>query len=237
MITITGLCKSYGRLKVLNGIELELRKGHTTALVGPNAAGKTTLIKTILGLARPDSGVIRFDGDIVAADPRYRARIGYMPQISRFPEHLRARELIGMLVDLRQVEAPSFVELVETFGLQRELDKPLGNLSGGTRQKVNAVVAFLFTPPMLILDEPTASLDPVSSGILKARIQKAQRQGGTILFASHIMTEVDELAEDVIFLMEGRVQFAGAVRELKAKTRQVNLEKAIATLMLSGVAA
>lgn len=138
-----------------------------TAVVGPNGSGKTTLIKSILGLTTPDAGEVLLDGRPVRDGCAYRARIGYMPQEARFPENLSAREVIDLLKDLRGRPADTDEELVEAFGLEPEFDKPLRTLSGGNRQKVSAVLAFLFRPDVFILDEPTAGLDPVASAVLK----------------------------------------------------------------------
>ena len=237
MIEITRLQKRFGRLEVLQGIDLTIRDGQITAVVGPNGAGKTTLIKMILGLARPDTGEIRFDGQPIEGDFGYRARIGYMPQIARFPENLSGAELLGMLKDLRGRGAALDEELIEQFDLDDQLRKPLRTLSGGTRQKVNAVAAFLFRPDLLILDEPTAGLDPVSSSILKDKILSERARGRTFILTSHIMSELEELSDDVAFLLEGRVRFAGPVDELKDVTRQPNLERAIAQVMTEGLAA
>jgi Cu-processing system ATP-binding protein len=210
-----------------------------TAVVGPNGAGKTTLIKILLGLARPDGGEVLFDGEPVSDDPGYRARVGYMPQIARFPENLTGAELLEMLQDLRGGAAIDRVdaELVEEFGLADQLRKPLRTLSGGTRQKVNAVMAFLFGPDLLVLDEPTAGLDPVSSGVLKDKILSARAAGKTLILTSHVMSELEELADDVAFLLDGKVCFVGPVADLKRATRQVSLERALAHVMAKGVAA
>ena len=253
MLEITGLTKRFGAHAVLGGVDLALRPGRVTAIVGPNGAGKTTLIKSVLGLTRPDGGEIRLDGVAVrAGDDAYRARIGYMPQVARFPENLSARELIAMIADLRGMgavrgladgaaDAPGApddlldVELLDRFALQPHLGKPLRALSGGTRQKVNAVLAFLFRPALLILDEPTAGLDPVSSGILKDKVLAERAAGRTFILTSHIMSELEELADDVVFLVEGRVRFAGPAEELLRRTRQTRLERAIARLMLDRV--
>ena len=232
MIEIKGLTKSFGRQRVLQGIDLTIAPGRVTAIVGHNGAGKTTLIKAILGLSRPDGGTITLDGKPIGDDPAYRARIGYMPQIARFPENLSGGELLDMIKDLRG-DAITHVdeELIGGFALGQELRKPLRVLSGGTRQKVNAVLAFLFSPELLILDEPTAGLDPVSSSTLKDRILSMRADGRTFVITSHIMSELEELADDVAFLIDGRVQFAGPVHRLKMETRQLNLERAIAHLM------
>jgi Cu-processing system ATP-binding protein len=231
MITVTDLSKRFGKLDVLRGLNLKIRGGRVTAIVGPNGAGKTTLIKTVLGLTRSDAGSIVIDGTRVGEDPAYRAAIGYMPQIARFPENLTGTELLTMLRDLRDPVTPVDEELIARFKLERELAKPLRTLSGGTRQKVNAAIAFLFNPAVLILDEPTAGLDPVSSGILKDKIRAARDAGKTFVLTSHIMSELDELSDDVAFLLDGQVRFAGAVHDLKLKTRQLSLERAIAEMM------
>src|SRR5215208_5428791 len=122
MITVSALTKRYGRLDVLRGVDLQVRAGKVTAVVGPNGAGKTTLIKTVLGLARPDGGRVLFDGERVGDDPAYRSRIGYMPQIARFPENLTAAELLAMLRDLRGTPQRVDEELVERFQLAAHLD-------------------------------------------------------------------------------------------------------------------
>ncbi len=237
MIEVLGLSKAFGRLTVLDGVDLRVRPGRVTAIVGPNAAGKTTLIKTMLGLVRPDAGRILLGGAPVTSDGAYRSQIGYMPQIARFPENLSTRHLLALLGDLRGTEARVDRELVRTLGLETELDKPLRTLSGGTRQKVNAVMAFLFAPGLLILDEPTAGLDPLSSGVVKDKIATERANGRTVIIASHIMSELDELADDVAVLLDGRMQFDGPVPELKRLTRQATLERAIAHLMIREVAA
>jgi Cu-processing system ATP-binding protein len=231
MITITGLTKRFGKLDVLRSLDLEMGAGRVTAIVGPNGAGKTTLIKAMLGLTRADAGSITIDGNRVAEDPAYRAAIGYMPQSARFPENLTGAELLSMLRDLRDATTAVDEGLIRQFGLEGELTKPLRTLSGGTRQKVNAAMAFLFDPAVLILDEPTAGLDPVASGILKNKVREARTAGKTLVLTSHIMSELEELADDVAFLLDGQVRFAGPVHDLKVKTRQLSLEHAIAEMM------
>lgn len=231
MIEISGLGKRYGKLTVLRSIDLAIRRGRVTAIVGPNSAGKTTLIKIILGLARADHGCVFLDGVPVGDDSSYRARIGYMPQIARFPENLSAAELIVMLTDLRGPGATLDEELLNHFELGAQLAKPLRTLSGGTRQKVNAVLAFLFSPDLLILDEPTAGLDPVSSSVLKDKILADRNNGRTFILTSHMMSELEELADDVAFLLDGRLCFSGPVEDLKRSTSQESLERAIAHVM------
>ena len=233
LVTISGLAKRYGAREVLRGVDLTLRPGCVTAVVGPNGSGKTTLIKSLLGLVRPDAGHIVFDGqDIGPDDVDYRARIGYMPQAARFPDHLTGREVLAMLRDLRAAPPEALDEsLIDAFGMEPELDKPLRTLSGGTRQKLNASAAFLFRPDLIVLDEPTAGLDPVASTALKDKVEAATAAGASGLLTSHIVSELEALADDLVFLMEGHVRFAGTVAELKAAAGHDRLDRAIAHLM------
>ena len=234
MIRISGLTKRFGALQVLRGLDVEIADGRVTAIVGPNGAGKTTLMKTILGLTRSDGGKILVDGERVSDDPAYRANVGYMPQIARFPENLTGAELIALMRDLRGAHAEIDDDLVDRFHLDNQLDKPLRVLSGGTRQKVNAVVAFLFKPNLLVLDEPTAGLDPVSSGILKDKIAETRDAGRSVIVTSHVLSELDALADDIAFLVDGRLRYSGSVHDLKLATRQLSLERAIAQVMVEG---
>lgn len=232
-VDVEGLHKRFGRLDVLAGIDLTIEPGRITAIVGPNAAGKTTLIKTILGLVRPGrhGGTVRVDGVAVNGGPDYRERIGYMPQLARFPEQLTGREVIRLLSRLRGGRTEPDLELIERFRLEPSLDQPVRTLSGGTRQKLNAVVAFLFRPSLLILDEPTAGLDPVAAGILKDKVLLAPSAGATVVLTSHIMSEIEELAQDLVFLMEGSVAFRGTVESLLQQSGEQRLERAIAGLL------
>jgi Cu-processing system ATP-binding protein len=237
MIEFDAVTKRFGKCEVLRGVTLRAAPGRVMGLVGPNGAGKTTLIKLLLGLAHPTSGEIRVGGVPIAGDDEsYRARIGYMPQIARFPENLTAAELFDLLPALRGDAAPLDRELITSLHLSEHLHKPLRTLSGGTRQKVNAVIATLFRPSVLVLDEPTAGLDPMSSAILKDAILSRRESGVTVLVTSHIMSELEELCDDVAFLLDGTIRYVGPIGELTVHTRQANLERAIAALMIREVA-
>jgi Cu-processing system ATP-binding protein len=237
MIDVIGLDKHFGALHVLRALDLRIARGRVTAIVGPNGAGKTTLIKSLLGLVHPDAGSIRIKDTMVNGDVRYRAGIGYMPQIVRFPENLSGRDLIALLTHLRGAAVARDEELIDAFALGEHLSKPVRSLSGGTRQKINALLAFLFRPELLVLDEPTAGLDPLSSSLLKDRILAARGVGGTVILTSHVMSELEELADDVAFLVDGRVAYIGTLFDLKHMTNQSNLERAIAVMMRRGMAA
>lgn len=236
MIELRDVRKRFGALQVLDGVSLQIRPGRVTAVVGPNSAGKTTLIKGILGLTRLDGGEVLVDGRPVDGDGRYRGTVGYMPQIARFPENLSGTDLFAMMSDLRGA-VPRDEELIDQLGLREHLDKPLRVLSGGTRQKVNVSLAFLFRPSLLILDEPTSGLDPVSAGIVKDKVLAERGRGRTFVLTSHVMSELEELADDIAFLVDGRIRFSGAVSLLKRITRQLSLERAIAQVLSEGLAA
>jgi Cu-processing system ATP-binding protein len=234
VVSASGLTKRFGRLQVLRGVDLAVRAGHVTAILGPNGAGKSTIIKVLLGLTRADGGSVAVRGKPVNGDPAYRVDLGYMPQHARFPENLTGREVIRLLRDLHGDAVPEDDELFESFALAAELDKPVRTLSGGTRQKLNAAIAFMFRPALLVLDEPTAGLDPIASGMLKDKILRARRAGTSIILTSHVLSELQELVDDVVFLLEGQVEFEGSLRQLAAATGETRLERAIASLMRRG---
>ena len=230
MITLDNVRKAFGPRTVLDGVSLSLAPGRITALVGPNGSGKTTMIKCILGLARADAGRLLLDGMPADADGAYRARIGYAPQAPHFPANLAVGEVFAMLRALRP-GATADEALLDEFSLRAEWETPVGTLSGGWRQKVSLAAAWLFTPDVLILDEPTAGLDPIAAGLLKHAIRAARAEGRTVLITSHILSELEELADDVAFLTDGRLRFAGSVQALLAETGTRRLEPAIAALL------
>jgi Cu-processing system ATP-binding protein len=231
MIQINSLNKSYGKLQVLSELDASIRDGSVTAVVGHNGSGKTTLIKCILGLTTYQGGEIFINEFKLNGGWEYRSGLGYMPQIASFPENLSVKEVIELIQDLRNTSNTKSEELMETFRLTQDLDKSLKTLSGGTRQKVNAVIAFMFDPGILILDEPTAGLDPLSTSILKDRVLHERSQGKTILITSHIMSEVQEMADRILYLLDGKIFFDGPVQELIDMTGEKNLERAIAGMM------
>ncbi len=230
MIRISNLHKRFGKLIVLDGLDLEIKSGGIFAILGPNGSGKTTLIKSILGMVIPNSGDIKIDGKSVLKKWDYRNQINYLPQIANFPGNLTVNELIAMVKNLRPKKSND-IDLIELFGLQPFLDKKLGNLSGGTKQKVNIVLTFMFDSDLIILDEPTTGLDPISLINLKEIIQKEKEKGKTLLITTHIMSLVDEIADKIVFLLDGNIYFKGSIDELKLQTKQTDLEHAIANLM------
>lgn len=229
MIQITDLHKKFGSNEVLSGANLSINKAGIYAVLGPNGSGKTTLIKSILGMVIPTSGEIEVEGKAVKKNWKYRQEINYLPQIANFPGNLKVFELIAMIKDLRQKPSQDDV-LISSFGLAPYLNSKLASLSGGTRQKVNILLAFMFNSPLIILDEPTTGLDPAALISLKKFIQKEKKQGKTILITTHIMQFVEEIADTIIYLLEGKIYFKGTIKELKERTGENNFDHAIATI-------
>jgi len=230
MVNIQNLHKAFGKNQVLSGVDLSIKEGGIFAVLGPNGSGKTTLIKSILGMVVPNAGSITVHGQNIKNNSNYRNQIDYLPQIANFPSNLKVKELIKMIKDLRG-KTTEDEPLVALFKLEPFLDKKLGTLSGGTKQKVNLVLTFMFNSPLIILDEPTSGLDPISLIRLKELIQAEKRKGKTILITSHIMSFVEEVSDEIVFLLEGQIYFKGSISELKNKTEQPDFEHAIASIL------
>lgn len=230
MVIIQNLHKAFGKNQVLSGLDLSIKEGGIFAVLGPNGSGKTTLIKSILGMVIPNKGSITIQNQNIKNNSNYRSKIDYLPQIANFPNNLKVKELIKMIKDLRGKTSDD-ERLIELFKLTPFLDKKLGTLSGGTKQKVNLVLAFMFNSPLIILDEPTSGLDPISLIRLKDLIQAEKAKGKTILITSHIMSFVEEVSDEIVFLLEGKIYFKGTVSELKIKTNQPDFEHAIASIL------
>ncbi|PRY55203.1 Cu-processing system ATP-binding protein [Arcticibacter pallidicorallinus] len=226
IIEIRDLKKSFGKLEVLKGIDCKFRRGEVVSVLGPNASGKTTLIKSILGMVLPDAGELLFNGQPVTNTFEYKRHIGYMPQIGRYPENMKMGQIFDMMRDLRQEHAQD-EDLLKTFKLESMFHKPMHTLSGGTRQKVSAALAFMFNPEVLILDEPSAGLDPLASEHLKEKIKEQSAKGKLVLFTSHIMSEVDEIAGSILYLFEGKVRFFKELDAIKSEAGEVRLGKAL----------
>ena len=231
MIEIKELQKKFGKFEVLKNINLSCKKGECIALIGPNGCGKTTLIKSVLGMVLPDSGTIHFNGNSVLGEYLYREKIGYMPQIGRYPDNMTIGQIIEMIKKIRNSSDDLDEDLLHAFELEKMFDKQMRTLSGGTTQKVSAVLAFLFNPDVLILDEPTAGLDPLAAEVLKEKIIKEKEKGKLILITSHLLSELDDLITEIIFMQEGKVHFHQKVDELKENTGEEKISKAIAKIL------
>jgi Cu-processing system ATP-binding protein len=231
MIEVKSLSKRFGKFLVLNELNLHLRSGECIALIGPNGCGKTTLIKSILGMVVPTGGDILFQKKSILKDIEYRKKIGYMPQIGRYPENMTIGQIFDMVKSIRNVDYQLDEDLYLQFEIEKILHKPMNTLSGGTTQKVSAALAFLFNPEVLILDEPTAGLDPLSSEILKDKVLKEKAKGKLILITSHLLSELDDMVSEIIFMQEGEILFHQEVGILTKETGMDRISKAIVHIL------
>ena len=233
MIAIQNIYKKFGKLEVLNDVSLTFNKGECIALIGPNGCGKTTLIKSILGMVIPTKGDILFDEKSILNKYKYRDQIGYMPQIGRYPDYMTVGQIIEMIKKIRNSNEALDEDLIKAFELEKIFDKQMRTLSGGTTQKVSAILAFLLNPDVLILDEPTAGLDPLASEILKDKIIKEREKGKLILITSHLLSELDDMISQIIFMQDGKVHFHKTIADLLESTNEQKISKAIASILKS----
>ncbi len=231
MIAIKNINKKFGKLEVLKNITVDFQKGECIALIGPNGCGKTTLIKSILGMVLPDNGEITFNGKSIEKEFQYRENIGYMPQIGRYPDNMTIGQIVDMIKNIRNTNGELDEELLKAFQLEKMSGKQMRTLSGGTTQKVSATLAFLFNPDVLILDEPTAGLDPLASEILKEKIIREKEKGKLILITSHLLSELDDMITQIVFMQEGKIHFHKTIADLLESTAEVKISKAIAKIL------
>lgn len=231
MIELQNISKKFGKLQVLDHVSASFDKGECIALIGPNGCGKTTLIKSILGMVLPDQGDIQFEKQSVLCQFGYRERIGYMPQIGRYPDHMTIGQILDMIKHIRNAKSDLDEELIKSFELGSIADKKMHTLSGGTTQKVSAAIAFLFNPDVLILDEPTAGLDPLASEILKDKIVREKQKGKLILITSHLLSELDDMISQIVFMQDGKVHFHQSISGLLESTGEPKISKAIAKIL------
>ncbi len=233
MIEFENINKQYGNQAVLKSISLQLQMGQGVALVGPNGSGKTTIIKILLGLVNANSGKVLMDGQNITGQCGYRKQIGYMPQINRFPENMRVGQLFDMLKKMRTDVSPNEydLDLYKDFEIEQLRKKRLNHLSGGMKQKVSAALAFLFNPKVLVLDEPTAGLDPVSNEVFKQKLKKSIQEGKLVIITSHILSDLDEITTHVVYLMDGVIRFFKSLEHMKAETSEHRLNRMIAQIL------
>lgn len=232
MIEVKKLTKKFSKFTALDDLNLTFTNSKSIALIGPNGCGKTTLIKSILGLNVIETGDILVDGKSVKDDYRYRQDIGYMPQIGRYPENMSIGQTIKMIKDTRKIsETHLDTELLENFELEKMYDKKMGTLSGGTTQKVSAVLAFMFDPKVIILDEPTAGLDPLASEILKNKIIKEKNRGKLIIITSHLLSELDDIVSEIVFMNEGKIIVQQSVTDLMTERKSEKISESIISIL------
>lgn len=235
MIEIKNISKRFGKLEVLKNVSITMEAGECIALIGPNGCGKTTLIKSILGMVIPTEGEILVNNKVIKNDYLYRENIGYMPQIGRYPETMTIGQVVEMIQEIRNKKEIEDKDLYHAFEIEKLSQKKMGTLSGGTTQKVSAMIAFMHNPLVFILDEPTAGLDPVAAEILKEKIIKEKQKGKLILITSHLLNELDDLVTQIIFMQEGNILFHKKINELLIETGETKISKSIASLLKKNV--
>src|SRR5262249_46709367 len=234
-----GLSKSYGPVQALRGVDLEVRRGEIFGFLGPNGAGKTTAIRCLLDLIRPTAGTVRVLGLDPQADPvAVRARVGYLPGELRLDDNLTADGALRFFNRLRGGRAdPAFIrQLAERLGL--DLLTPIKNFSKGNKQKVGVVQALMHRPELLLLDEPTSGLDPLVQHEVLRLIAQAREDGATVFFSSHILSEVQEMAERVAIIRRGVVvEMAPTAALIDRALRRVRVRfrQPLETLVLAGL--
>jgi len=199
-----GLTKSYGKVRALRGVDLEVQRGEIFGFLGPNGAGKTTTIRCLLDLIRPDGGTISVLGVNPQADPvAVRTRTGYLPGELQLEPNMTVEGALRYFIDLRgnKVDWGFVRQLVQRLDL--DFTRPIKNLSHGNKQKIGIVQALMHRPELLLLDEPTLGLDPLMQQEVYRLLREAQADGATVFFSSHIISEVEALAERVAILRQG----------------------------------
>ncbi len=247
MIRVEHLSRRYGPVTAIDDLSFEVRAGETFALIGPNGAGKTTTLKCLLGLVRPDGGRIALGREgLPPSDPRGREGIGYVPQRVEFPAGRSVRDVLRFVADLRDLPASAVDAALARVGMSAMADRRARELSGGYVQRLSLASALIGEPGLLILDEPTASLDPQATHEFRSLVQDLQREGRTLLLCSHLLTEVERIADRVLILVQGRaaaLERLDDLRERQARATRLRVRigeppaRALALLEARGLAA
>ncbi len=239
VIKVSGLTKSYGKVEALRGVDLEVRQGEIFGFLGPNGAGKTTTIRCLLDLIRPNNGTVRVLDIDPQVDPvAVRARTGYLPGELSMEDNLTVEQQLRYYRDLRgnKIEWHFVRQLAERLELQ--LKRPIKNLSKGNKQKVGIVQALMHKPDLLLMDEPTSGLDPLMQQEVYHLLKEAQANGTTIFFSSHIISEVEALAERVAIIRDGMIVEEADPRQLMSmalRRIQVRFKETVDPAVLNNV--
>ncbi|MFO0982492.1 MAG: ABC transporter ATP-binding protein [Planctomycetota bacterium] len=215
MIRVRDLCVTLGGRRILAGVDLHVAHGEALALVGPNGAGKTTVLRCLLGLVPYQGEICVADCDVVREPIKAKSKIGYMPQVPAFCEET-ARDALRFVTSLRGARSSEADSLLEQVGLTDHARRPVATFSTGMKQRLSLAAALIGEPPLLVLDEPTASLDLKGQTELVALLARLASRGRTIVLSSHRSEEVRALADRVVMLDEGRIVANGAVDRIAA---------------------
>lgn len=228
-IEISGLVKDFSvglrgvKLRAVDDLSLRVEPGHVFGLLGPNGSGKSTTIKIILGLLAPTAGQCTVFG-VPGAQVESRLDVGYLPESPYFYRHLTGRELVrfyGRICGLKRARlAERVAEVIAWVGLTEAADRRVGTYSKGMLQRIGLAQALVHDPRLVILDEPTAGVDPVGSAAISELILKLKAQGKTVLITSHLLTQIEDICDRVAILDRGRLMVEGAVRDLVGRTER-----------------
>ena len=228
MIKVTNLTKSFGNFPALSDISFEVKRGETFALLGPNGSGKSTTLKCIAGLTVPTSGNISVLGaDVWKERKQALQSLSYLPQRATFPDTLSAREVMRFYCRLRKLPLDRIDQLLANseFDFDGFADRRVVEFSGGMTQRLGLAVACLPDTPLLLLDEPTVSLDPEGAVQFREFVKGLKRAGKTILFSSHMLEDVQQLADQVAILVNGKLVALQSIEQLRKEAGEATLEQ------------
>ncbi|MBM9502081.1 ABC transporter ATP-binding protein [Leptospira sp. 201903071] len=227
MIQVKNLEVVYGSTVAVRDLSFVAEGGSILSVIGPNGSGKSSLLKSLIGLVTPKKGKIEIEKNtILNTDPDVSA-IGYMPQSPFFPKNLKVKELIEFFKRLEAVDTSDFPALYEILGLKEYEDQRFGSLSGGTKQKVNILQCFSTKKSIYIVDEPTASLDPYISHLLKDLLKRKKEEGALVIFSTHILNEVEEVSDRFLLMAEGRLLLDESPKTFIEKNQKENLQSTL----------
>ncbi|WP_019849170.1 ABC transporter ATP-binding protein [Desulfitobacterium sp. PCE1] len=210
--------KFYGQFQAVKDINLTIKKGEIYALLGHNGAGKSTLIKMILGLVKPSAGMIGIEGlNYDVKNKEIKKRVGYLPERMNFYDNLTAWEILSFYAKLKGITKKRCEEVLEQVGLSEARHRRVGTFSKGMQQRLGLAQAIIHRPDLLVLDEPTTGLDPIGILELKEMIRNWNKEGTTILFSSHNLNDVEELAQQIGIMNRGEIIAQGTLKELQNK--------------------
>jgi len=222
MIKIENLNKNYGEKQVIHNINLEIKKGELCGFIGPNGAGKTTIMKILTCLLKPGSGNVYIKNFSVIDSPiDVKRHIGYLPENSSLYEDMTINQYLEFFSEIygmdKKISKKRILELLNDLGLNERADENISSLSNGMKRKVAIIRAILHDPEVLIFDEPTVNLDPITSSSVRKFMKELQRKGKTIFFSTHNLYEVESVCERIVMINKGKIIFAGTIDELKDK--------------------